>query len=309
MSAFVSGIRGAFLYLSKQPNLRQFVETSPEARALTSRFVAGLMLEDGLRVVRNLDKRGFLSSLDHLGENVTSQAEALAAKDDYLAAVRQLATEHLPTTISMKLTSLGLDVSQDLCFANTDQLVRTARELGTAVECDMEDSTYTERTVAIVSEMHRRYSAVRAVLQAYLYRTEADVNEMNRLGVPVRLCKGAYREPASVAWPHKEDVDRNYVKLMKLLLDQGIYPAIATHDEAIVGECIHYVRTQRIPPDRFEFEMLYGVRRKLQEQVLARGFRIRLYVPYGSAWYPYFMRRLAERPANVLFLAKSLASD
>ena len=209
----------------------------------------------------------------------------------------------------MKLTSLGLDVAQELCVANTDQLVRTARDLGTAVECDMEDSSYTERTVTIVREMHQRYSAVRSVLQAYLYRTEADVNEMNRLGVPVRLCKGAYREPASVAWPRKEDVDQNYVKLMKILLDHGTYPAIATHDQAIVGECIEYVRTRGIQPSRFEFQMLYGVRRKLQQQVLARGFRVRLYVPYGVAWYPYFMRRLAERPANVLFLAKSLAGD
>ncbi len=199
MSTLASGMREAFLYLSRQPNLRRFLETSSEARALTSRFVAGLTLEDGLRVVRDLDRRGLLSSLDHLGENVSSQAEALAAKDDYLNAVRQLAAEHLPTTISMKLTSLGLDVSQDLCLANTDQLVRTARELGTAVECDMEDSSYTERTLAIVSEMHQRYNAVRAVLQAYLYRTESDVSEMNRLGVPVRLCKGAYHEPASVA--------------------------------------------------------------------------------------------------------------
>lgn len=309
MSAFVSGMRGAFLYLSRQPNLRRFLETSPEARTLTSRFIAGLTLEDGMRVVRELDARGVMTSLDHLGENVTTEAEALDAKDQYVAALRRIADAKLPATISMKLTSLGLDVSEELCRANTDELVRTARDLGTAVECDMEDSRYTERSVAILSEMHRKYAAVRAVLQAYLYRTEADVAGLNARAVPIRLCKGAYREPPDVAFPDKEDVDRNYVKLMKLLLERGTYPAIATHDERIVGQCIEHVRTHNIQPQRFEFQMLYGVRRKLQRQIVARGFRLRLYVPYGSAWYPYFMRRLAERPANVLFLAKSLAQD
>lgn len=302
-------MRGAFLYLSRQPNVRRFLETSREARALTSRFIAGLTLEDGLRVARELDARGVMTSLDHLGENVTTEAEAIDAKQQYLTALHRIADARLPATISMKLTSLGLDVSEELGHANTDELVRTARDLGTAVECDMEDSSYTDRTLAIVREMHDKYVSVRAVLQAYLYRTEADVADLNARGVPIRLCKGAYLEPPTIAWPQKQDVDRNYLKLMKVLLDQGTYPAIATHDENIMNQCIEHVRSRNIPRERFEFQMLYGVRRKLQRQIVARGFRLRLYVPYGSAWYPYFMRRLAERPANVLFLAKSLAQD
>jgi proline dehydrogenase len=209
----------------------------------------------------------------------------------------------------MKVTSLGLDISEDVCRANTEALMRLARDLGTRVECDMEDSSYTGRTIAIVQDMQERYGAARAVIQAYLYRSEADIRDLNQRGVPVRLCKGAYQEPASVAWPNKSEVDRNYVKLMRMLLEHGTYPAIATHDEAIVRHCLEFVRTRGIGPERFEFQMLYGVGRKLQRQIVARGFRLRLYVPYGAAWYPYFMRRLAERPANMLFLAKTLAGD
>jgi proline dehydrogenase len=173
----------------------------------------------------------------------------------------------------------------------------------------MEDSSYTQRTLDIVRDLHSSGGPVRAVIQAYLYRTEADIEDMCARGIPVRLCKGAYREPASVAFPLKTDVDRNYVKLMRVLLERGAYPAIATHDEAIVGQCLEFVKARGIRPERFEFQMLYGVRRALQRQVVARGYRLRLYVPYGEAWYPYFMRRLAERPANVMFLAKSLVAD
>lgn len=309
MSAFVSGMRGAFLYLSKQPKLRKYVETSSDTSLLTSRFVAGMKLADGLNVVRELDQRGIRASLDHLGENVQTEAEAFRARDQYLAALREITSQRLPATISVKVTSLGLDISDELCRENVDTLVRAAQEGGTAVEFDMEDSSYTDRTLSLTTDMHRKYGAVRAVVQAYLYRTEADVQRLIEEGVSVRLCKGAYREPASAAWQHKEQVDRNYVRLMELLLDRGSYPAIATHDDAITGHCIQYVRSRGIKPERFEFEMLYGVRRKLQEQVLRRQFRLRLYVPYGEAWYPYFMRRLAERPANVMFLARSLASD
>ncbi len=285
------------------------METSPQAQSLTGRFIAGLRLDDALRVATELQSRGIMTSLDHLGENVRSEAEARAAKQQYLDALQRIVARGLPSTVSMKVTSLGLDISEDLCRANTEELMRLAQSAGTQVECDMEDSSYTDRTLDIVHAMHEKYGAARAVIQAYLYRSEADIDELNRRGVPVRLCKGAYREPASVAWPEKAAVDRNYVKLMYTLLERGTYPAIATHDEAIVGQCLELVRSRKIAADRFEFQMLYGVRRKLQAQIVARGLRLRLYVPYGAAWYPYFMRRLAERPANVLFLAKSLAGD
>jgi proline dehydrogenase len=301
-------MRGTFLYLSRQKDLRTWMETSPAARKLTARFIAGQTLEDGLRVARELQSRGMLTSLDHLGENVTNQAEAARARDDYLQALHRIAADRLPATVSMKLTSLGLDVSPDLCRESTETLVRLARDTHNRVEVDMEDARYTDRTLALVREMHSLYPGhVRAVIQAYLYRSEADIEDLCRRGIPVRLCKGAYSEPPSEAWPGKADVDRNYVRLMKLLFDRGTHPAIATHDGAIIGQTMAYAKVRNLQPEQFEFQMLYGIGRQLHGQITSRGYRIRQYVPYGSAWYPYFMRRLAERPANVLFLAKNLA--
>jgi proline dehydrogenase len=285
------------------------METSPSARKLTGRFIAGLTLEDGLRVARELAQRGTLTSLDHLGENVTTAEAARAARDAYLEALKRIADSGLPATISMKLTSVGLDLSDDLCRENADQIVSLAKSIGTRVEFDMEDSTYTDRTLRLIHALHDKYGSVRAVIQAYLYRAEADVEELSRRGIPVRLCKGAYKEPPEVAWPSKDDVDRNFVKLMYILFDRGTYPAMATHDDAIVGQAYEYIKRRGIRREQFEFQMLYGVRRALQQQVLARGYQLRLYVPYGSAWYPYFMRRLAERPANVMFIARSILSD
>jgi proline dehydrogenase len=301
-------MRGTFLFLSQQKNLRQWMETSPHAQRLTKRFIAGLELGDALKVARELKNAGLLTSLDHLGENVTTEREARAARDSYLQALCALAQAQLPATISMKVTSLGLDISPDLCRENTDALVRAAKDNRTRIEFDMEDSSYTDRNLALVYEMRERHGDhVRAVIQAYLYRSEADIEELCRRRIPVRLCKGAYREPPSIGWPNKADVDANYVRLMKLLFDRGHHPAIATHDDSIVGQAIAYIRSRNIRPDQFEFQMLYGVARPVQTTIQQRGYALRLYVPYGSAWYPYFMRRLAERPANVLFLAKNLA--
>lgn len=285
------------------------METSPQAQKLTSRFIAGLTLEDGIRVIREVQARGATTSIDHLGENVRTAAEACAARDAYLEALRRIAELQLPATISMKLTSVGLDISQDLCRENSEAIVRLARDTGTRVEFDMEDSGYVDRTLRLIRGLHEQFGSVRAVIQAYLYRSEADVEDLSRRGIPVRLCKGAYSEPPEVAWPNKSDVDRNYVKLMQILFDRGAYPAIATHDDAIVGQAYEYIRQNNIRPERFEFQMLYGVRRGVQQQVLQRGYRLRLYVPYGTAWYPYFMRRLAERPANVMFIARSIVKD
>jgi proline dehydrogenase len=281
------------------------METSKTSQKLTSRFVAGLTLDDGLRACAALQAEGIQSSLDHLGENVHDLAEADQSRDAYLAALDRIAASGLPTTVSMKLTALGLDLSEETARRNTAALVERAREIGSRIEMDMESTEYTDRTLSIVREMHRS-GPVRAVIQAYLYRSEADIDQLNREGIQVRLCKGAYKEPPDRAYPSKHDVDANYVKLMKKLLDEGTYPAIASHDEAILNEAIRYVRERHYPVERFEFQMLYGIRRAVQQRIVKEGFRLRVYVPYGVAWYPYFMRRLAERPANVLFLARNL---
>jgi proline dehydrogenase len=282
------------------------METSPTSQSLTSRFVAGLTLEDGLRVCKKLKDEGIKSSLDHLGENVRDLEEALANRNAYLAALNRIAEAGLETTLSVKLTALGLDLSEEATIQNTSVLVAKARQTGTRIEMDMEGSEYTDRTLEIVREMHQRYGSVRAVIQAYLYRSEGDIDSLCQMGIPVRLCKGAYKEPPEIAYPAKADVDANYRKLMKKLLDDGTYPAIASHDESILNDAIQYVKQRNYSPDRFEFQMLYGIRRTLQKRLVKEGFRLRVYVPYGAAWYPYFMRRLAERPANVFFLIRNL---
>jgi proline dehydrogenase len=226
-----------------------------------------------------------------------------------LTALDQIARLKLQATVSVKLTQLGLDFSEPAARAAVECLVARAKSIGRMVEVDMESSVYAERTLALVSELHAKYGSVRAVIQAYLYRSEGDIENLSRRSIPVRLCKGAYHEPPNVAFPRKQDVDANYVRLMFKLLDHGAYPAIASHDENIVRQAIGYVKERNIAADRFEFQMLYGVGRELQRRLVADGFRLRLYVPYGDAWYPYFMRRLAERPANVLFLARNLLKN
>jgi proline dehydrogenase len=300
-------LRRSLLYLSGQPWLRRWMEQSSVSRKLTSRFVAGRTLADAIRILQKLSSENILGTLDHLGENVNSLEDAAASTDSYLEALAAIERAALPATVSVKLTQLGLNFSEQACRANIRILVERARVMGTRVEIDMESSAYTDRTLRLVTELHGNFQGhVRAVIQAYLYRSEADVRMLCARDIPVRLCKGAYQESISVAFARKADVDANYVKLMKLLLIEGAHPAIAGHDENIVRAAIRHIQEQNIAPDRYEFQMLYGIRRDLQRQLIARGFRLRLYVPYGDAWYPYFMRRLAERPANVLFLAKNL---
>jgi proline dehydrogenase len=303
-------LRHLFLSLSRQPHLRRFLESSPAARPLTTRFIAGRTLADGIAVSRQLAARGISTALDHLGENVTTEAAAIAARAEILAALDATGATATPapspSTVAIKLTQFGLDLGDVLCLRQVDPLFARARALGTRVEIDMESSAYTARTLAIVKQMHAAHGCVRAVLQAYLYRTENDVTELNRLGVPVRLCKGAYQESPDIAFPRKADVDANFVKLMETLLSEGTDPAIASHDERILLRALAYARQRGLPPERYEFQMLYGIRRQWQQRLVDEGQRLRLYVPYGEAWYPYFMRRLAERPANVLFLATNL---
>ena len=282
------------------------METSGLAGGLTRRFVAGRTLESALGVCRQLYGERLLSTIDQLGENVTTDDEAVEFRRCIEGVYHSIAQSGLPHTVSIKLTQLGLDLSTDLCRANTDILARMAAEQGSRIEIDMESHEYVDRTLTITEEMHAKYGRVRCVLQAYLYRTEGDLRRMNQLGVPVRLCKGAYNEPASEAFPHKSKVDENYLHLTRMLIADGNFPALATHDPKMIDGVLDAVAKCGRKSEEFEFQMLYGVRRDLQSKLTAQGYGVRLYVPYGNAWYPYFMRRLAERPANVLFLAKNL---
>ncbi len=297
--------RELFLFLSRQPTIRKWVETAPSLKNVTRRFVAGETLDQELAVCAALQQEGILSTLDHLGENVNSLEEAAASRDSYLAALDQIAARQLPSTISLKLTQMGLDLSEDACMDNVRSLVTRARQASTRIEIDMESTAYTERTLKVVEKLADECGCIRAVIQAYLFRSAADVDRLNLLGIPVRLCKGAYHEPHSQAFADKREVDRNYLKLMKTLLDRGNYPAFATHDEDIQNEAQRYRRERGYGSDKFEFQMLYGIRRDLQRRLTGEGYRVRVYVPYGAAWYPYFMRRLAERPANAWFLLRN----
>ena len=299
-------MRPLFLFLSRLAWLRRRMETSAAMRRLAARFVAGETLEDALATGRRLKAEGIAFTLDRLGESVTSLDEAAAARDEYLRVIQGMSQSGAEANVSLKLTQFGLDLSPDACHANVAQLVARAAELGGFVRVDMESSEYVDRTLDLVKDLHARHQAVGTVIQAYLYRAQADVEDLCARGIRVRLCKGAYLESAAVAFPHKADVDRNYVALMKILLERGNYPAIATHDEKMIAETKAFAAARNVPREKFEFQMLYGIRRDLQSQLVAEGFRLRLYVPFGEAWYPYYMRRLAERPANVFFILRNL---
>ena len=299
-------LRSLFLFLSRQRHLRRWVETSGVARQLSARFVAGETLEDALRVGRKINSEGITLTLDHLGESVTSLAEAANARDVYVQTLTAIHQNAIRGNVSLKLTQFGLDLSEAECRANVAMLVADAARLGSFVRVDMEASAYTERTLRLVEDLHAAYGAVGTVIQSYLYRSRKDVERLCKRQIRIRLCKGAYLEQADVAFPRKAEVDRNYVALMQLLLDEGEYPAIATHDEKIIKQTKAYAARRGIAPGRFEFQMLYGIRRDLQRRLVSEGYGLRLYVPFGAAWYPYFMRRLAERPANVFFLARHM---
>lgn len=285
------------------------METSPLARRLSSRFVAGDTLPEALDVSRAVNREGIAVTLDHLGENVASLEEAARSRDVYLEALAAIAAANVEANVSLKLSQFGIDVSEEACGEYVAQLAAAAAKNGSFARIDMESSAYTDRTLRLVTDLHSRFGGVGAVIQAYLYRSEKDIDCLCREGIRVRLCKGAYLEPAAVAFQSKADVDRNFMRLAKKLLVEGTYPAIATHDERMIAETMACVKSDRVARDSFEFQMLYGIRRDLQKRLIAEGYRLRLYVPFGRAWYPYFMRRLAERPANVLFLARNLFRD
>jgi proline dehydrogenase len=302
-------LRASFLYLSHRRGLQRFVTHQRLTASLAYRFVAGDRLEDAVRVMGELNRRGWSGSLDHLGENVAEERTARAATEDYLAAFEQVAARGLNANVSVKLTQLGLDISADLCRDLLSRILQRAQQLNNFVRVDMEGSAYTQRTLDLVLEMHQRYPNVGVVLQSYLYRTKEDVLRVNQAQLRVRLVKGAYDEPASVAFPKKADVDAAFDAEMRELLTHGSYPAIATHDDRLIEATTRFGREQGIGNDRFEFQMLYGIRRDLQERLLRDGYRVRIYVPYGTEWYPYLMRRLAERPANLLFLVRSVLRE
>jgi proline dehydrogenase len=282
------------------------METSPLAQRLSTRFVAGQTLDQALAVGRRINSEGITLTLDHLGESVSTLDEAAAARDVYLRTLSAIHDSGIQGNVSLKLTQFGLDLSADQCHANVEQLVQRAVALESFVRVDMESSEYTDRTLDLVRDLHQRYGRVGVVIQSYLYRSKQDVDDLCARRIRVRLCKGAYLEPPGVAFQSKADVDRNYVELMKILLDRGEYPAIATHDENMIRETEAYAALRKVPRDAFEFQMLYGIRRDLQRRLVAEGYRLRLYVPFGMAWYPYYMRRLAERPANVFFILRNL---
>jgi proline dehydrogenase len=302
-------LRASFLYLSHRRGLQRFVTRRRFSASLAYRFVAGDRLDDAVRAVTDLNRGGWSASLDHLGENVTEEKAARVATDDYVAAFERIATEGLTANVSVKLTQLGLDISADLCQELLTRILQRAQQLDNFVRIDMEGSAYTQRTLDLVLALHLRYPNCGVVLQSYLYRTMDDVARVNAAKLRVRLVKGAYDEPPAVAFPKKADVDAKFEAEMQQLLLHGVYPAIATHDDRLIEATKQFARQHEIAVDRFEFQMLYGIRRDLQERLLREGYRVRIYVPYGTEWYPYLMRRLAERPANLLFFVRSVIRE
>ncbi|MEO8908733.1 MAG: proline dehydrogenase family protein [Gemmatimonadaceae bacterium] len=304
-------LRSVMLYLSEQQQIFRFVRNNRVAKSMANRFVAGETLESALAAVSRLNARGITASLDLLGESVHNEAEARAAGQTYVNILDRIYERKVDANVSVKLTAMGLDISEDLCVSNMHKILQRAGEYRSFVRIDMESSEYTQRTLDLFEQrLYPAYrEAVGVVLQSYLYRTFADVEHTNLLKARVRICKGAYKEPETVAYPAKKDVDACYVKCMHALMQHGNYPGIATHDEAIIREAKRFAKENHIAPNRFEFQMLYGVRRDLQDQLVREGYRMRVYVPFGTQWYPYLMRRLAERPANIAFLTGNVVKE
>jgi proline dehydrogenase len=304
-------MRQGLLWLSERQGIFNFVRRNGMARKFASRFVAGETIESGVQGAVDLAAKGITSSLDLLGESVTLESEAVAARDQYLQMLDRMATARVEVNVSVKLTQMGLDIGEELCADNMLRILDKAKTLGGFVRLDMEGSDYTQRTLDFFrNRLYERYGAhCGVVIQSMLRRSERDIEDMIALRARVRLCKGAYLEPPSVAFPDKADVDRNYVKLMQRLLAAGNYPGLATHHEAIIGQAREFAGRERIGTDRYEFQMLYGVRRDLQTRLRRAGHNVRVYIPFGTQWYPYLMRRLAERPANIAFVLGNMLKE
>jgi proline dehydrogenase len=301
-------LRSFFIALSHNRPLRRFSERSRLGVRVSSRFIAGMEIEDALHVAEEVNKQGMSVTLDSLGESVTTEAEARAAAEVYHKLLDAIAARKLNANISMKLTQMGLNLSPALAESIAESVAQHAKATGGFVRIDMEDSSLTQVTIEIVKRLHAKRElrgAIGIVIQAYLFRSQKDIEDLIANGIHVRLCKGAYQEPAEIAFPRKADVDANFIKLANLLLESPIYHGLATHDDAMVAAAKSYAKEHGIERSRFEFQMLYGIRRDLQRKLVEEGYNVRVYVPFGNDWYPYFMRRLAERPANVIFLAKN----
>jgi proline dehydrogenase len=301
--------RTIFIALSENKTLRGIAERSRMGRRLSSRFVAGMTVDDALTATAAINSLGMSVSIDNLGENVTNADQARESASLYHELLDRIAARKLDGNVSLKLTHMGLDVDEKLSREIADQLVAHAARLKNFVRIDMEGSAYTQKTLDVVRDLHRRDSnagRVGAVIQSYLYRSEADVQSLCAERIRIRLCKGAYKEPPEIAFQKKEDVDANFVKLTRILLKSGTYHGIATHDPKMIDAVIAFAKGEKIAPDKFEFQMLYGIRRDLQQKLVRDGWRMRVYIPFGTEWYPYLMRRLAERPANAIFILKNL---
>jgi len=295
-------LKGTLLYLAQNDTMRNFVIHNRATRAVSRRFVAGEVIDDAIEATRALNQMKMHVSLDHLGENVSDAKEAISAAQDYIAILDGIKQAGVDANISIKLTALGLDISQELCEQNVCRILEYAQQFPIFVRIDMEGSAYTEQTVDITLRMHKQYEHVGTVIQSCMHSSKKHIEQLNAQGVRVRLVKGAYKEPKTVAFQQKNEVDHNYIRLMTTLLRRGHYPAIATQDEAIINATCKFARDNGISKSAFEFQMLYGIRRDLQEKLVSQGYNMRIYVPYGSQWYPYLMRRMAERPANLLFV-------
>jgi len=304
-------LRAGLLWLSEQPRIFRFVRKNGLAKRFASRFVAGETVDTAVAALRDLNAAGVTASLDLLGESVANADEAHAARDIYLQTLDRIHTARARANVSVKLTQMGLEIDEALCIANLRAIIGRAKQYDSFVRIDMEQSSYTAKTLDLFTRIFYPEfgNAVGVVLQSYLRRTEHDVAAMIALGARVRLCKGAYQEPATVAFPAKRDVDANYVACMERLLERGNYPGLATHDERIIAHAKDYARRKGIGAERFEFQMLYGVRRDLQLGLRRDGWNVRVYVPFGTHWYPYLMRRLAERPANIAFIVGNVLKE
>ncbi len=299
-------LRSLLLYLSERDGPKKLLTGNPAGRRLASRFIAGEKLEDAIRVIRRLNSDGFKVTLDCLGESVREETAAETACQTYLQLLDRLAEEKLDSHVSVKLTQLGLAIDEGLARRNLGRLAESAARHHNFVRVDMEGSVFTDFTLRVFCAVDAPRDVVGIAVQSYLRRTAGDVEDLLKRNVRIRLVKGAYKEPADIAYAQKRDVDRSYQELTEKLLASGIYHAIATHDERIITATESFAREHGISPDRFEFQMLYGIRRRLQRELIQQGWRVRLYVPYGPEWYAYFMRRLAERPANLFFVVRNL---
>jgi proline dehydrogenase len=299
-------LRTLLIELSHSEVLRKFSMKNSLAKKTARRFVAGETIKEGIEAAKELNSLGIKTTMDFLGENTKNEEEAINCSKEIIKILKAIEEEKIDGNVSIKLTQLGLDLGEEFCKGILIKILEEAKMRNNFVRIDMEGSSYTDKTLKLFFDVLEKYKNVGVVIQAYLYRSMKDVEEIIKRGGRIRLCKGAYKEPKTIAFPKKKDVNENFIKIMKVLLNSKIYHAIATHDEKMIDATISYVEEKKIPRDSFEFQMLYGIRRDLQAKLVKDGWRVRVYLPYGTHWYPYYMRRLAERPANLFFILKNL---